>query len=200
VGSVQSSLSSGSIAPYAESDTVELAAVQMAALSKYGNSQHQQSDSCEVREQQRILEKIRQEREAEQLQMALRLSEQESFSIDLHRDWGPRPFHEIPATMAAPASDWEQSQQMALSEYQPHHSEPRQERAEDDVQRQEMLRRGQEETERAIRSGQAHVVQCQGCRGRLQAPVHYSLVYCPTCGVVSPGQSINTRYNARNSM
>ena len=32
-----------------------------------------------------------------------------------------------------------------------------------------------------------HIVRCHGCKGRLRAPVQYSLVYCPRCGHVSPG-------------
>ena len=54
-------------------------------------------------------------------------------------------------------------------------------------QRQEIVMRGQQETVEAIQAGQSHVIQCRGCGVRLQAPVHYSLVYCPTCGFVSPG-------------
>ena len=50
-----------------------------------------------------------------------------------------------------------------------------------------LVRRGILETERAVQSGKAHVVNCQGCGTRMQAPIHYSLVYCQSCGVVSPG-------------
>jgi predicted RNA-binding Zn-ribbon protein involved in translation (DUF1610 family) len=61
--------------------------------------------------------------------------------------------------------------------------------------RQDMVRRGLVETQRAVQEGRAHVVRCQGCGERLQAPVHYSLVYCPTCGVISPGQSAQNNSN-----
>lgn len=52
--------------------------------------------------------------------------------------------------------------------------------------REVVLQRGRQETASAIRSGQARIVRCQGCSGRLQAPKQYSLVYCPKCGHVSP--------------
>lgn len=54
-------------------------------------------------------------------------------------------------------------------------------------EREDMLRRGQLETQQAISIGQAHIVQCQGCLGRLHAPLSYSLVFCPNCHTVSPG-------------
>jgi predicted RNA-binding Zn-ribbon protein involved in translation (DUF1610 family) len=68
-----------------------------------------------------------------------------------------------------------------------------------DDQQQDMVRRGLVETQRAVQEGRAHVVQCQGCGERLQAPVHYSLVYCPTCGVISPGQSAQNNSNNNNN-
>ena len=46
--------------------------------------------------------------------------------------------------------------------------------------------RGATETRKAISNGSSHVVKCKGCRGRLQAPVYYSLVFCPKCQTVSP--------------
>jgi hypothetical protein len=68
------------------------------------------------------------------------------------------------------------------------------------LQQQDMVRRGLVETQRAVQEGRAHVVQCQGCGERLQAPVSYSLVYCPTCGVISPGQSAhNNNSNSNNN-
>ncbi|GKY97705.1 hypothetical protein MPSEU_000728700 [Mayamaea pseudoterrestris] len=54
----------------------------------------------------------------------------------------------------------------------------------------DLLRRGQVMTQRAVLSGRSHIILCQGCGNRLQAPVHSSLVYCPSCGVVSPGQAV----------
>lgn len=53
----------------------------------------------------------------------------------------------------------------------------------------ELLHRGSLETQNAIANGRAHVVQCQGCFGRLHAPMSYALVYCPKCHTVSPGQT-----------
>ena len=50
----------------------------------------------------------------------------------------------------------------------------------------EILERGHRETANAIRSGQAHMIRCEACAERLQAPIHYSLVYCPKCGHVTP--------------
>ena len=58
-------------------------------------------------------------------------------------------------------------------------------------QQHDLVRMGLLETQRAVQEGYAHIVECQGCGGRLQAPVHYSLVYCPACGVISPGLTVN---------
>ena len=52
--------------------------------------------------------------------------------------------------------------------------------------RQQLLERGTSETKSTIESRQAHVVTCLGCGGRLQAPMSYSLVYCPRCHTISP--------------
>ena len=46
--------------------------------------------------------------------------------------------------------------------------------------------RGVTETRQAISNGNSRIVKCKGCRGRLQAPVYYSLVFCPKCQTVSP--------------
>ena len=51
------------------------------------------------------------------------------------------------------------------------------------------LRLGEEETRNAMMQGHSHVVRCQGCNGKLHAPMRYSLVYCPHCKIVSPGQT-----------
>jgi hypothetical protein len=60
----------------------------------------------------------------------------------------------------------------------------------DEDRRLALVRRGQQETAEAVRANQAHVVECRGCRSRMQAPIHYALVYCTQCGVVSPGQEV----------
>jgi len=46
--------------------------------------------------------------------------------------------------------------------------------------------RGASETRKSISNGNSRVVKCKGCKGRLQAPVHYSLVFCPKCQTISP--------------
>jgi hypothetical protein len=46
--------------------------------------------------------------------------------------------------------------------------------------------RGVTETRQAISNGNSRIVKCKGCKGRLQAPVYYSLVFCPKCQTVSP--------------
>lgn len=56
------------------------------------------------------------------------------------------------------------------------------------VPRGEIRRRGNELTREAIATGRAHVVICQGCGNRLHAPKCYSLVFCPSCNIISPGQ------------
>lgn len=52
--------------------------------------------------------------------------------------------------------------------------------------RSKLETRGITETRKAISNGSSHVVKCKGCRVRLQAPVDYSLVFCPKCQTVSP--------------
>ncbi|KAL7561220.1 hypothetical protein ACA910_004142 [Epithemia clementina (nom. ined.)] len=64
-----------------------------------------------------------------------------------------------------------------------------QELSQQELQRRLIVQKGQEATANAIRNGQTHIVLCQGCNARLQAPIQSSLVYCPSCGCVSPGQS-----------
>lgn len=63
----------------------------------------------------------------------------------------------------------------------------------------ELVHRGSLETQEAIANGRAHVVQCRGCSGRLHAPMSYSLVYCPQCHTVSPGQTYLARGDDRAS-
>jgi len=59
---------------------------------------------------------------------------------------------------------------------------PRQQRR----RRTRLETRGALETRQAISNGSSHVVKCKGCNGRLQAPLSYSLVFCPKCQTVSP--------------
>lgn len=46
--------------------------------------------------------------------------------------------------------------------------------------------RGEIETRKAISKGTSRAVKCQGCKARLLTPIHYSLVFCPKCRIVSP--------------
>jgi len=56
----------------------------------------------------------------------------------------------------------------------------------DDATRDLLVREGQMDTRMAIMQGQSQIVTCRGCRGRLHAPLQCSMVFCPTCNVVSP--------------
>lgn len=53
----------------------------------------------------------------------------------------------------------------------------------------DLFQQGHVETRNAIDQGMSHVVQCRGCGSRLHAPMSYSLVFCPNCHTVSPGQT-----------
>jgi hypothetical protein len=63
--------------------------------------------------------------------------------------------------------------------------------AKDDDPREAMVRQGQLETRQAILQGQSHIVTCRGCHGKLHAPRSCSLVFCPNCSTVSPGNDGN---------
>jgi len=52
--------------------------------------------------------------------------------------------------------------------------------------RSRMETSGAKKTLEAISKGKSHAVKCQGCKGRLIAPVHFSLVFCPKCKTISP--------------
>mmetsp|Transcript_15410 Transcript_15410/g.37949 ORF Transcript_15410/g.37949 Transcript_15410/m.37949 type:complete len:861 (+) Transcript_15410:346-2928(+) len=52
--------------------------------------------------------------------------------------------------------------------------------------RNSLVQRGTAETHVAISNGKAHIVTCVGCQANLQAPIAYSLVFCPNCQTVSP--------------
>ena len=56
----------------------------------------------------------------------------------------------------------------------------------DQTDRDDFLVQGHRETERAVESGEARIVQCVHCSCNLQVPSEYSLVYCPECSLVSP--------------
>lgn len=63
----------------------------------------------------------------------------------------------------------------------------------------DLVRRGERETRAAMNQGNAHVVRCEGCNCRLHAPRDFSLVYCPNCQTVSPGQTATTSRSERRS-
>ena len=52
---------------------------------------------------------------------------------------------------------------------------------------------GQQQTQQAVATGDVHLVQCTGCRGWMQVIKKATLVFCPTCQVVSPVSVSNTR-------
>lgn len=53
---------------------------------------------------------------------------------------------------------------------------------------QELLMRGNKETWEAIANGEAHVVKCLGCKGRMQVARSAALVFCPICRTISPAR------------
>jgi hypothetical protein len=113
-------------------------------------------------------------------------TEETTINTNHHKDWSE-----------SAADTWKQSQSLALAEFKTMVGSTAFKdtialanyQVDDDSERTEMLRRGQLETIGAIRTGRAHVIECHGCNERLQAPIHYSLVYCISCGVVSPGKT-----------
>jgi hypothetical protein len=134
-------------------------------------------------EQFKILEQIREEQEKKELELALQVSQQEDGR----------------STSSSSDQDFMINQQSAMDGWSggsangangnlkapppPTTSVSRQDSNE---RRRELVERGTAETQRAISTGQAHIVTCQGCKGRLQAPISYSLVYCPRCQIISP--------------
>jgi hypothetical protein len=153
-------------------------------------------------DQMRILQQIREEQERCELELALKVSQEQS---------QPPPIQVLnkahPTTSSA--GDFLFSQQKAMEEWSlsPNTNtntntktttnttpSPRQMGArqnslssiDSSERRRELLERGTQETQQAISSGQARIVTCRGCGGRLQAPVSYSLVFCPKCQTISP--------------
>mmetsp|Transcript_25483 Transcript_25483/g.38160 ORF Transcript_25483/g.38160 Transcript_25483/m.38160 type:complete len:790 (+) Transcript_25483:85-2454(+) len=64
---------------------------------------------------------------------------------------------------------------------------------ENDVDIPRLLLKGNQETWNAIAVGEAHIVTCLGCRGRMQVAKSASLVFCPICRTVSPNTTSLTR-------
>ena len=138
-------------------------------------------------EQLRILDKIREEQEKRELEMALKVSEQESkrSGAATHRcSWPNQPSDEVnPSLTTTTRPDVEDSsQQLRLPAALPSSISSRDS---SDSRRQELLERGASEIVQAIETGRAHWVICDGCGSRLQAPVSYPLVLCPRCDRIS---------------
>ena len=147
-------------------------------------------------EQFRILEKIRAEREKRELEMALKASERESKTssqpgaVAMHHP--ANYLYSQEKAMEGWARPGFTRNQNQANHNNPTKQRPRTQREnslssiDSEGRRRELLERGTSETQEAIRSGQAHVVICRGCGGRLQAPLSYSLVFCPKCQTISP--------------
>ena len=173
-----------------------------------------------IEEQYRILENIRREEERKQLEWAMeeKPSQQLEWAMEEKpsQTGQQRPrqggFTEPQYTACQQElgrghpNDWQESQRNALSEYATTYRrqerqyrsstnipdiEESQPQSQQELQRRQIVERGQEETADAIRTGQSHVVLCRGCNSRLQAPVQYSLVYCPACGKCGCGYSLS---------
>jgi hypothetical protein len=131
----------------------------------------------ELGEQMRILQQIREEQEQMELEIALKVSQGDSG-----------------------ADDFLMSQQEAMEEFSPRNNNNSHTNSHDGTRaqmpgvsrndsfrrRRELLNRGTQETKNAITTGQSQIVKCRGCNGRLQAPLSYSLVFCPKCQTISP--------------
>jgi hypothetical protein len=162
-----------------------------------------------------IMNKIRLEAEQAQLQAALRESgggsttniptttsnNMSMMDYLLSQQWAmeqwqhvPRPplrraSSEQPSTSATPNRQ-DVPYRVSMDHYtSPNHSHSNHTSTSRNSSKDDLLQRGSYETQQAIRRGEAHVVQCQGCGGRLQAPISYALVYCPECHTVSPAQT-----------
>jgi hypothetical protein len=163
----------------------------------------------EIAKQESILRDIREAQEREQLEWALR----ESSSLSANHY--PLTNDSSKSTTVPVSDDWQARQRAAFEEFERKQREamaqPRQQPQQQQQNHHQQidstsssiifdchsttgsvlsvdsaLVRGRQETEEAIRTGQAHVVRCHGCSSRLRAPTQYNLVYCPRCGHVSP--------------
>jgi hypothetical protein len=142
----------------------------------------------ELGEQMRILQQIREEQEQMELEIALKVSQQAGGD-------------------SGTTDDFLMSQQEAMEEWSRNNNNnnnnahtnssssnnngtraqmPGVSRNDSFRRRRELLDRGTLETKTAITTGQAQIVKCRGCNGRLQAPISYSLVFCPKCQTISP--------------
>jgi hypothetical protein len=160
-----------------------------------GISTDASSASADAEKQLRILQQIREEEEKRHLEMALKASKSTDDSIDADLDADLKLALEASRNEAS--DDYVLSQQKAMelfsarkgsasstasSPERPNNPPP----LDHDRSKAALLQRGTAETHRAISTGQVQVVTCRGCNGRLQAPLSYSLVFCPKCQTVSP--------------
>jgi hypothetical protein len=158
------------------------------------------ASSADAEKQLRILQQIREEEEKRQIEMALKASKSTDDSIDADLDAELKLALEVSRNEAQQRSSSDEfvlSQQKAMEEFsarrssassaasspeRPNNSPP----LDHDRSKAALLQRGTAETHRAISTGQVQVVTCRGCNGRLQAPLSYSLVFCPKCQTISP--------------
>ena len=193
--------------PAAASDEMDDELLLALKLSEQECKAPNKADALKPDEQARILQQIQEEKERKELEMALKASQAES-----HNHLRPAPPNDIRPYVSNPTTtsgrhtrntsvdprgngpnDFLISQQKALEEYKRNRSQtatrPAPARMKDPPPSQEadeLLLKGAMETQQAISSGRAHIVKCQKCGARLQAPLNYSLVYCPQCQTVSP--------------
>lgn len=149
-----------------------------------GISTDQDSSSADAEKQLRILQQIREEEERRQLEIALKASKNSDEDIDDDLDADLKLALEASRNEAERrrSSNFVLSQQQAMQEF----SAKKPAALDPDQSKEVLLQRGTAETHRAISEGQAQIVACRGCGGRLQAPRSYSLVFCPKCQTISP--------------
>ena len=150
--------------------------------------------SSRPEEQFRILEQIREEKERKELELALKVSKEQNPSSENTEEFKARDFL---LSQQIAMEEWSKTKKNGLSnggrdaaswnQSAPIPPPNRRQTSQDSAtRRRELVERGTAETQQAIASGLAHIVTCRGCQGRLQAPVSYSLVFCPKCQTISP--------------
>jgi hypothetical protein len=134
-------------------------------------------------EQFRILEQIREAQEQKELEQALKVSQEQPASPAFNMKDQARDFL---LSQQKAMEEWSKSTDDDDSKQSPRGRKNSVASQDSTERRRELVQRGTAETQEAITSGQAHIVTCRGCQGRLQAPVSYSLVFCPKCQTISP--------------
>jgi hypothetical protein len=175
-----------------------LLALRISAEESKASKPSKTTEPLNPDEQARILRQIQEEKERNELELALEASKAQAQSYSIP---APSSNLRLQGTNALASSrsnvrttnDFLISQQKAMEEYERNRKqttkEPTSGRMKDpplSKDAEELLLRGAMETQQAISSGRAHIVKCQKCGARLQAPINYSLVYCPQCQTVSP--------------